>query len=158
MAVQGSAKGFNSNSREDLDRNHKDISSEKVEDHIGSKSTRHRKKQTPSLKRVSFVASIAWWWWVSYTPLFNKSIFSRDPMLFKIQAPHNCGSYPTSYSLASVPRCKLMVNGCVNDSIWKRLGLTNRGVDKIIQGWTTTLGDTNEEVMNPPCLVHHCKV
>jgi hypothetical protein len=41
---KGVRRGFNSNSREDLDRNHKDISSEKVEDHVGSKSTRHRKK------------------------------------------------------------------------------------------------------------------
>ena len=51
--------GFNCKYSEELDRTHYNMGLEEVEDQVSSRWNRHRMKQTPSLKRVSFTTPIS---------------------------------------------------------------------------------------------------
>jgi hypothetical protein len=95
--LKGVRRGFNCKYSEELDRTHYNMGLEESDDHVSSRWNRHRMKQAPSLKRVSFATPISQFMGEKSPtiaddghlilpctpPLFNESIYICDPMLFE---------------------------------------------------------------------------
>ncbi|CAD6336028.1 unnamed protein product [Miscanthus lutarioriparius] len=134
---------------------------EEVEDQVSSRWNRHRMKQTPSLKRVSFVTPISQFMGEQEPtiaddghlilpgtpPLFNESIYICDPILFesRLSTFVEATQHPTP-SLAANSRLMEM-SMIPSDKDWAP---ETEAPTKILHGGTTTLVDA-AEVMHPPC-------